>query len=161
MISKRSQSASEKNKTASIRPDAPSCLSCLFLLVLVSSDRSVSFLHDNECLPCREKGIICGTGSKKPHYRMHDYHDSGARLSFPRRSLFGSLFPSRLSPWPFLFLREDPSSSSVAPRNRWNGKSTTRPGQRSRNWSGTELLQPPRWLHQRNPTRFTGVTRVR
>lgn len=39
--------------------------------------------HDNESLPCG-KGIICGTGSKmpcEPHYRMHDYHDSGAARS--------------------------------------------------------------------------------
>jgi len=44
--------------------------------------------HDNESLPCG-RGIICGTGSKmpcEPHYRMHDYHDSGTApvsTSFP------------------------------------------------------------------------------
>lgn len=49
-----------------------------------SSSSAIPFIspHDNESLPCG-KGIICGTGSKmpcEPHYRMHDYHDSGAVL---------------------------------------------------------------------------------
>lgn len=49
-----------------------------------SSSSAIPFIspHDNESLPCG-KGIICGTGSKmpcEPHYRMHDYHDSGAAL---------------------------------------------------------------------------------
>lgn len=114
-------------------------------LSLVSSSLSCSLLHDNESLPCREKGIICGTGSKmprEPHYRMHDYHDSGAALVSTSYSL------SAL-PRPFSFLlvqifqpaaqKEDPSSSSETSRSkhrlewnldRWNGKSTTRPGSR-------------------------------
>lgn len=58
------------------------------LLPLLSLSSSSPFLssllppHDNESLPCG-KGIICGTRSKmpcEPHYRMHDYHDSGAAL---------------------------------------------------------------------------------
>lgn len=53
-------------------------------LTFASSSSAIPFIspHDNESLPCG-KGIICGTGSKmpcEPHYRMHDYHDSGAAL---------------------------------------------------------------------------------
>lgn len=71
---------------------APPCL-FLLLFVLLAFLSSLLPPHDNESLPCG-KGIICGTGSKmpcEPHYRMHDYHDSGAALvstSFPSRSLF-------------------------------------------------------------------------
>jgi len=87
--------------------------------------------HDNESLPCG-RGIICGTGSKmpcEPHYRMHDYHDSGT-----------APVPTSLpSPPP-----PSPCGSSLrgrcrAPRNCRNRKSTARPGQRSRNWSGPLL----------------------
>lgn len=92
----QSQSASEKNKTSRSslpRPrDSPSPVFSPHHIPhsFVSSSFS-SFLpffssllppHDNESLPCG-KGIICGTGSKmpcEPHYRMHDYHDSGAAL---------------------------------------------------------------------------------
>ena len=118
---------------------------CLFLLALVSSMSFLfifflfAVLHDNESLPCSRKGIICGTGSKmprEPHYRMHDYHDSGAAFvstSFPfGSSLFASPLPLTLS----LFLFPRSSLATQSPATRSTEADPTSSPRRSRRYRG-------------------------
>lgn len=150
MISADLNQLLKKNKTASTLPplQAPSVrpyLSCLFLLALVSSP------------PCPLPLLNVCTIMRASHVEKRDYLRHGienaarASLSDARLPRFWSGFrfdivPFRLSPSSSIFpVAADPPSPPFFPlssavarlsaRNRRNGKSTTRPGQGSRNWS--------------------------